>query len=211
MSIAVTSGPRNLHSPAMLRYAITDRSQFGGSLPAMLQRLVTIAPALDYIQIRERDLPAAKLETFARELLAAIPNGPRILINHRADVAIATHAHGVHLRAGSEELSAVQVRELYHRAGLASPIISISCHSLDEVRLARDFAADMILFGPVFEKLISGEKVLSGTGLDLLSKACDLAAPTKVLALGGVTESKIPACLEAGAAGVAAIRLFLQQ
>jgi thiamine-phosphate pyrophosphorylase len=195
----------------MLRYAITDRGLFGGSLPAMLQHLVAVAPKVDYIQVRERDLPAADLELFAREVLAAIASGPQILINHRADVALATRADGVHLRAGSGELHPAQIRDLYARAGRPAPVISISCHSLDDVRRARESAVDLILFGPVFQKLISGENSQTGTGLDLLRQACEIAAPTKVLALGGVTESKISACMEAGAAGVAAIRLFLQQ
>lgn len=195
----------------MLRYAITDRALFHGDLAAMLQHLVIIAPSVDYIQLRERDLPAADLEHFARELLAAIPTSPRILINHRADIALATRAHGVHLRSGSDELTAAQVRELYSRTGLSAPIVSISCHSLEEVRRARESAADLILFGPVFGKLISEKNSLPGTGLDLLHHACEIAAPTRVLALGGITEAKIPACLQAGAAGVAAIRLFLQQ
>jgi thiamine-phosphate pyrophosphorylase len=195
----------------MLRYAITDRGIFGGALPAMLQHLVTIAPSVDYIQIRERDLPAAEMEIFTGELLAAVPHGPQVLVNHRADVALATHAHGVHLRSGSDELTAEQVRELYDRAGLPAPTISISCHSLEEVRRAHEAAVDLVLFGPVFEKFISGENSLPGTGLDLLRQACGIAAPTRVLALGGMIESNIPLALQAGAAGVAAIRLFLQQ
>jgi len=211
MSIAVTSGSRNLHSPTMLRYAITDRALFRGDLSAMLRRLVDIAPSVDYIQIRERDLTAADLEIFTREVLAAIPGGPRVLVNHRADVAVATDAHGVHLRSGSDELSSPQIRELYARSGLPAPTISISCHSLDDVRRVRQADVDLILFGPVFEKLISGERVGAGSGVALLRQACEIAASTKVLALGGITASRIPACREAGAAGVAAIRLFLQQ
>jgi thiamine-phosphate pyrophosphorylase len=198
----------------MLRCVITDRSHFGGDLAAMLQRLVVLAPTVDYIQLRERDLPAADLEKFARELVAAcdaLPRRPRILVNHRADVALACHAHGVHLRSGPDELTPAQIRDLYARVGLPAPVISISCHTLDDVRRAREAGADLILFGPVFEKLISRENALAGSGLDLLRQACEIAGPTKVLALGGVTESRLPSCLEAGAAGVAAIRLFLQQ
>jgi thiamine-phosphate pyrophosphorylase len=198
----------------MLRYAITDRSRFGGSLAAMLQRLVDLAPSVDYIQIRERDLAADELERFTQELMSAfadVPRRPQVLINHRADIALACRADGVHLRSGAGELSAAQIRELYQRAGLPAPVISISCHSLPEVQSARDSGVDLILFGPVFEKLISAENSLAGSGPELLRQACEIAAPTKVLALGGVTEAHIPACLAAGAAGVAAIRLFLQQ
>jgi thiamine-phosphate pyrophosphorylase len=197
----------------MLRYVITDRSRFGGDLAAMLQRLLDLAPSVDYIQLRERDLSAVELENFTRELIAAcghLPKAPRILVNHRADVALACAA-GVHLRSGAGELGPAQIRDLYARVNLPTPVVSISCHTLEEVRRAREAAVDLILFGPVFEKLILGEKTLDGGGLELLRVACEIAAPVPVLALGGVTESRLPSCLEAGAAGVAAIRLFLQQ
>ena len=54
------------------------------------------------------------------------------------------------------------------------------------------------------------KKISEGTGLDLLRAACAAAAPIPVLALGGITRAKTEACLDAGAAGIAAIRLFLE-
>jgi thiamine-phosphate pyrophosphorylase len=198
----------------MLRYAITDRGLFGGSLAAMLDHLVGLAADVDYIQVRERDLDAAALETFSRQLVGAcarLQRGPQVLINHRADVAIGCGASGVHLRSFVGELTPLQVRELYAVLGLAAPTVSISCHTLEEVRRARDFGASIILFGPVYEKGSPANPGITGVGLEVLHHACEIAADVPVLALGGVPAERISACVDAGAAGVAAIRLFLQQ
>jgi thiamine-phosphate pyrophosphorylase len=131
---------------------------------------------------------------------------PRLLISSRVDVAIATGADGVHLTSSPDALTPVQVRSLYAAAGLPEPLVSISCHTLDDV--ARAAAATHILFGPVFEKVVADKLVTAGTGLDLLRSASAAAAPIPVLALGGITPANAQDCLADGAAGIAAIRLF---
>jgi len=78
------------------------------------------------------------------------------------------------------------------------------------VQRARDNHADTILFAPVFEKNIAGETITPGQGLNQLRAACLAASPIPVYALGGVTLENAPACLDAGAAGIAGIRLFHQ-
>jgi len=217
----------------MLRYAITGRLRFAADEPARQAALLVQAARLatdgiDFIQLREKDLSAAALAALARRLLATLradPThpAPRLLINSRADIAIATCADGVHLTSAPGSLTPAQVRTLYAAASLPEPIVSLSCHTLAEVARAASFAPDerptLILFGPVFEKVIAedrapekslGDKKISpGTGLDLLRAACAAAAPVPVLALGGINRSNTDACLDAGAAGVAAIRLFL--
>ena len=90
------------------------------------------------------------------EAIAQTARPTKLLINSRPDIAIATGAHGVHLTAAAGELTTTQVRELYAAANLPAPIITVSCHSLEEVRHARDNRADAILFAPVFEKTIAG-------------------------------------------------------
>ena len=232
----------------MLRYAITDRLRFVADEPARQAALLAqaarlAADGIDFLQLREKDLSAAALAALARRLLATLRAGPthpapRLLINSRADIAIATCADGVHLTSAPGSLTPAQVRALYAAASLHAPIVSLSCHTLAEVARAASFAPDgrptLILFGPVFEKVIAnnvvaeqalnlngdaddrapekslgGKKISTGTGLDLLRAACLAAAPIPVLALGGINRSNTDACLEAGAVGVAAIRLFL--
>jgi thiamine-phosphate pyrophosphorylase len=70
--------------------------------------------------------------------------------------------------------------------------------------------ADAILFAPVFEKIVAGQTITPGQGIDRLRAACLAASPIPVYALGGVTPENARSCLDAGAAGIAGIRLFQQ-
>lgn len=106
------------------------------------------------------------------------------------------------------------IEQLYAAAGQRTPVVSLSCHSLEEIAQGRSAGRNpqdqpsLILYGPIVEKRV-GEKLISeGLGFDLLRQACALAAPTPVLALGGITAACAKACLAAGATGVAGIRLF---
>ena len=200
----------------MLRYAITSRALYPGSEQEKQTALIAeasrwIAEGIDFIQLREKDLPAATLTNLARNLLENIAlsaSATRVLLNSRPDIALATGAHGVHLSASPDELSPTQIHDLFHSAGRPNPLISISCHSLAEVHRARSEQSDAILYAPVFEKPLANGQNLPGQGLDQLRAACIASAPIPVFALGGVTLQNAPECLKAGAAGVAGIRLF---
>lgn len=209
----------------MLRYAITDRARFPGDEAAreaaLLKQAAQLATAgVDFIQLREKDLPPATLAELTRKLIEVLRGHsptPKLLINSRADVAVATAGNGVHLTSAEGSLTPADIRRLYASAGLPEPVVSVSCHSLNEVTHARKSAPTLILFGPVFEKVVldqeaahTAEALISqGSGLNLLHLACAAAAPVPVLALGGITPENTDACIAAGAAGIAAIRLFL--
>lgn len=164
---------------------------------------------MDYIQLREKDLPIRELEKLARKAVAQVQkNGSdtKLLINSRSDVAIAAGADGVHLRSQGD-LAASDARVIFAESGIQDAVIACSCHTLEEVALAESHGADFAVFGPVFEKNGSG-----AAGLDELKKICrrEAAASSRmpVLALGGVTAENAVSCIEAGAAGIAGIRLF---
>jgi thiamine-phosphate pyrophosphorylase len=213
-----------------LLYYITDRRAFPGDEHTRRQRLLAkIAEAaregIDYIQLREKDLSARDLESLAREAMQIItqrkkgrlatdhrPPTTALLINSRTDVALATAADGVHLRAN--DVSPQEVRTLWHetcgRGRLAreisprDPLIAVSCHSPQEVAEAAANTATFAVFAPVFEK--KDAPGIIPAGLESLRQAC--RAQILVLALGGVTLQNANSCLKAGAAGIAAIRLF---
>jgi thiamine-phosphate pyrophosphorylase len=87
---------------------------------------------------------------------------------------------------------------------LPAPIISVSCHSPAAVIQAASEKADLAIFAPVFGK--RGAATTPPVGIVALRDACRSDVP--VLALGGVTLQNAASCLDAGAAGVAGIRLF---
>jgi thiamine-phosphate pyrophosphorylase len=200
----------------LLLYYITDRTQFPGDEKARQRALLgKIAEAIrcgvDFVQLRERDLPTGELEAIAREAMRLVhPPGTenrelttRLLINSRTDVAIACGADGVHLR--SDDISPSDVQKIWARAGRSPGArVSVSCHSVGEVARAASEGADSAVFGPVFEK--KDLPASSPAGLNRLREACRQKIP--VLALGGIALENARACLNAGAAGVAAIRLF---
>lgn len=201
----------------MLRYAITDRRLYRGNEEDRQDALVHTAgrwaaAGINFVQIREKDLPGGVLTELSRRVIAAVRaagSGTKVLVNSRADIAVAVAADGVHLTSAPGELTVSQVRHLYEAAGLASPVVTVSCHSLDEVRRTSEQGPQAILFGPVFEKSVDGAMVVPGVGLERLRAACEAAGVIKVFALGGVTEQNAGECMASGAAGVAAIRLFV--
>ncbi len=183
----------------MLRYYITDRKPLGG-IPELLDAIArNLARGVDYIQIREKDLGVADLLALGRAALALPnPHGTRILMNHRTDLALACGAHGVHLT--SDDVPPCHIR----RITPPGFVIGVSCHSVHDLRAAA--SADFAVFGPVFytpSKASYGEPA----GLEALGEACRTAA-IPVLALGGIDEQKAESCIQAGAAGIAAIRMF---
>jgi thiamine-phosphate pyrophosphorylase len=193
----------------MIRYAITDGSPRPGCLTSQARGWVEAG--IDFVQLRDKSLQAGALAALARALLDEFGQDggpPRLLINGRADVAAAVGAAGVHLTAHPGELTPEQVRRVFTLAGRPAPVVSVSCHTLDEVQRANAAQVDLILFGPVFEKRVEGEVITPGAGLAGLQAACKVAPGSPVLALGGITVANTPACLAAGAAGIAGIRLF---
>ena len=161
-----------------------------------------VAEKVPLFQIREKTLSARVLyELTARA--AAITRGTetRLLVNDRSDIARAAGADGVHLT--SQSLPADVVRKTYGPEFW----IGVSTHSLDEARAARAGGADFVVFGPVFEtesKLVFG----APQGLNRLAEVTNELRGFPVVAIGGITLENAGACFEAGASGVAAIRLL---
>ncbi len=176
----------------MKRYYITDRKSAWGFHPLLEIIRDQMHLGVEYVQIREKDISARELFEFTLavlELRNEMRNhaNTKILVNSRADVALATGADGVHLPATAPLQT------------LPRLMVARSCHTLAEVKAAQ---ADFVAFGPVFDSPGKNTPV----GLEQLRKACKLGKP--VYALGGINWENAAACLEAGAEGIAGIRLF---
>jgi thiamine-phosphate pyrophosphorylase len=194
---------------------VTDRRSLSpaGSLTgiaALARKIETLlSGGIDWVQIREKDLSANDLSAVTRHALrltaTARPDGPRIVVNDRLDVAIAEAAGGVHL--GKNSLTVKEAKQLEAaRRPNHDFLVGASCHSLESAKSAADDGADYVFFGPVFA---TPSKAAFGPpqGIDRLAAACS-QIQIPVLAIGGINQDNLSQCLEAGAAGIAAIRLF---
>jgi thiamine-phosphate pyrophosphorylase len=188
---------------------VTDGSAGAGSdnLSAQIER--DIAAGIDWIQIRENSLPSRELLQLAHAALKKTQETPgsrtRILINDRLDVAVAAEAAGVHLKESSvpvASVSAWRTKSAISREFL----IGASCHSSEAARKAENDGADYLIFGPVFA---TPSKAAFGPpqGIARLAEIARLVQ-IPVLAVGGITQQTAPQCIAAGAAGIAAIRMF---
>ena len=187
------------------------------SIEALTRKIAEVAAAgIDWVQIREKDLPARELASLTRQALriaakssAESSSATRVLVNDRLDVAIAERASGVHL--GEKSLPVAEAKRLVESAQrkLAvdpSFLIGVSCHSLEAAKAAERDGADYIFFGPVFPTP-SKQQFGPPQGIQSLQQVCRTVS-VPVLAIGGVTLDDAASCIHAGAAGVAAIRLF---
>jgi thiamine-phosphate pyrophosphorylase len=190
---------------------VTDRRAFGAdptAQTALLERIrLAAAAGVDWVQIREKDLGGRELSALVRQAMQ-VAAGFRIVVNDRLDVAVAAGAAGVHLGRESLPVRDVAAWCAQHFGATREGkfFIGASCHSLDEALVAEQDGVDYIFFGPVFA---TPSKLRFGPpqGLDRLAEVSKrLRIP--VLAIGGITVENSAGCLRAGAAGIAAIRLF---
>ena len=151
------------------------------------------------IQIREKSLSAGKVYDLAyRSVSATVGTDAKILVNDRADIALAAGCAGVHLTSSSVPAGIVR-RHFGSRLTIA-----VSTHTKEELGEAACAEADFAVFGPVFDTPGKG----AAKGVDDLRSAVESVRPFPVLALGGIDEKNAASAIEAGAAGFAAIRML---
>ncbi len=190
-----------------LVYLITDGTATSDNFQEKSQQILNLIRAavenrISLIQIREKQLSARDLFELAKSIATITQNTEtKLLINDRADIALAAKADGVHLTANS--LSPTIIRQSFS----VHLIIGVSAHSIEDVLKAKTENADFVTFSPIFA---TPSKIRYGApqGLEKLRAACNTAENFPVIALGGVDEINFPKTLNAGASGFAAIRLL---
>jgi thiamine-phosphate diphosphorylase len=187
--------------PIPILCAVTDRRR----LPILAHVAAAVDAGIDWVQIREPDLPAAELYEVVRHAVAEA-GGPaartRIIVNDRLDVALAAGAHGVHLRGTSFDAS--RARAL----AAGDFLIGRSVHSVEEA-MAADAGGGLnyLIFGTVFptNSKPEGHPLAGPEALRAAVAACRLP----ILGIGGITLENVDRVAATGAAGVGAIGLFL--
>ena len=156
-----------------------------------------VSSGVTLVQIREKALTSSQLFELTREVVEGLNDSKvKIVVNDRWDIALASGAHGVHLRSDSMPARAVRPEV---PTGF---IIGVSVHSLAETD--RFEGADFAIFGPVFPTPGKGRPA----GIEALAEICSEAKPFPIIAVGGIGFENLKEVLDAGAAGFAAIRAF---
>ena len=172
--------------------AITDNVRDGQA--GLIARAVAAAEGgATCIQLRLKDVGARDLTSVARELVRAVP--VPVIINDRADVAIAAGAAGVHL--GVDDIPPAAVR------AFAPPRVIIGVSVGSDAEVANAIAADYAGIGPVYA---TGTKRDAGSAIGT-GEFARLAAATGLPAvgIGGITAANARAVIAAGASGVAVV------
>ncbi len=166
----------------------------------VLELIKTAAQSgVSLIQIREKKLSARLVFEFASEAAEITRNTEtKLLVNDRADIALAANADGVHLTSFS--LSAGTIRQSFPEKF----IVGVSTHTIEEAENAKKQAADFVTFSPIFSTPNKGEP----QGIENLREVCKKLKPFPVIALGGIGANDFSDVLDAGASGFAAIRFL---
>ena len=148
------------------------------------------------VELREKTLPTRAFIDEARALKAMLaPLRIPLIVNDRADVALAVDADGLHV--GQNDMPLTMARALLG----PGRIIGLSIDALDQLAAADAQAADYLGIGPIFAQATKGDAA-PPLGLDGLSAARRLSA-RPLMAIGGVDAGNARALREAGADGLA--------
>ena len=176
-------------------YAIVDAGSLGQ------QDLVSFARELaaggaTLIQLRDKSADAGAMLAHARELRRALRDAT-LLVNDRADLALAAGCDGVHV--GQDDLSPASARRILGNARL----VGFSTHSLAQVREADTLPVDYIAVGPVFatQTKTNPDPVIGLEGV----RAARAATKKPLVAIGGITRDTARSVVDAGADSVAVI------
>lgn len=182
-------------------YPITDARLTGLSHAEQVARLADGGATL--VQLREKHLsPRDFYEEAEAALRVARARGVKLIINDRADIALALRADGLHL--GQDDLPPEAARRLLGEAA----IIGFSTHTPEQARDAARLPIDYLAFGPVFATS-SKENPDPVVGLDTLRRVRAEIGSLPLVAIGGITRPQARAVLESGADSLAIISALL--
>ena len=184
-----------LRWPTPCLMLITDRSRLRGR---RLEEVASLAVdgGADVVQLREKDLSGGEVYRLAITLRAILRGRALLLVNDRADVALAAGADGVHLPEHS--LPGKAVRELVGDGC----IVGCSVHSVVAALRAEEEGADFVQVGTVYETASKPGATPAGVAL---VRAVAEAVRVPLVAVGGIDAANVGDAVGAGADGVAVI------
>jgi thiamine-phosphate pyrophosphorylase len=183
-------------------YPVTDARLSGLSHAEQVARLA--GGGATFIQLREKHLSPRE---FYREAEAAVvvarARGVRLVVNDRADIALAAGADGVHL--GQDDLDPEAARALLGPAA----VVGYSTHSVEQAVAAARLPVSYIAIGPVFQTASKAQPD-PVVGLEGVRRVRAAVGAVPLVAIGGITRENARAVLDAGADTVAVISALLR-
>lgn len=184
-------------------YPLTDARLSGLSHADQVAQLTLGGASL--IQLREKQLSPAALFTEARAAFeVAEKAGARLIINDRADIALAVGAHGVHL--GQDDLPPEAARRLLG----PEAVIGFSTHRVEQARKALAEPVDYIAIGPIFGTATKTD-TFPVVGLEGVRAVRRVVGNLPLVAIGGISHTNAHEVIEAGADCVAVISALLAE
>lgn len=178
-------------------YVIADRA-FGRGRPLEDLVAAAVAGGATMVQLREKEWPANQVVEEGRRLLGITHRaGVPLIVNDRADIAMAIGADGVHL--GPDDLPVVDARRMLG----PDAIIGASAATVEEALAAQSAGADYLGVGSIFpttSKPDAGDAI----GVEPLTRI-KAAVRIAVVAIGGIAHGNAALAIRAGADGVAVI------
>ncbi len=189
------------HLPRL--YPITDARLNGLTHAEQVERLSAGGASL--LQLREKHASPREFYSEAEKALRVARNhGVRLIINDRADVALALGADGVHL--GQDDLPPAAARSLLGEQA----VIGFSTHNLEQALEATRLPIDYLALGPIFPTA-SKDNPDAVVGLEGLRRVREALPRTPLVAIGGITLENAAEVIAAGADSVAVISALLSE
>ncbi len=178
-------------------YAIIDTSSFQDVKALFSTAEELLAGGVTLVQYRNKSGNACQMLEQARELRRRLGSSVKLIMNDRADLALAAGFDGVHV--GQEDLSPAGARKV-----IGDKLwLGVSTHNPEQVKEANKASADYIAIGPVFSTTSKAnpDPVI---GLEGVRNARALTRKPLV-AIGGINRDNCRSVIEAGADSVAVI------
>jgi thiamine-phosphate pyrophosphorylase len=150
------------------------------------------------VQLREKECPTREFVELARRLKAILsPLGVPLIVNDRADVALAASADGVHV--GQSDMDCGDVRRLLGPRA----IIGLSVETMEQAERAAGLPVDYLGVGPIFATSTKPDAA-TAWGIERLA---ELRRRTRqvLVAIGGINAGNAGRVIEAGADGIAVV------
>jgi thiamine-phosphate pyrophosphorylase len=174
-------------------YAITDRRL---CKPKLIQDYVAslLDTGVRAIQLREKDLSDTELRSVAvpiNHICKAY--SAKLFINSNINIATDVGVDGVHLPES--------LLDTIQKAKARNLLVGCSVHDLDVAQKVQVAGANFVTYSPIYPTMSKPNPAVGLKSLKRIVGSLDIP----VFALGGITPSKVPECLNSGAFGVAAM------